>query len=293
MRSFHVLVNPASGGGTAVARVKPVVAELEAAGATVTVVHSQGLGHSEQEVRTALADGRVVVACGGDGMLASIAAAVVAGEGTLGIIPSGRGNDFARMLGLLEATPSETARTLLSGAPSPVDVIRVGEGDTARIVLGSVYAGVDSLASELVNGAHWLPGPLQYPYAAVRSLLTHQPTRYTITLDGSTVVTEAYSVVVANSGYYGKGMHVAPAAVVDDGMLDVVVIPKASRFKLIRLMPKIYDGSHVDVPEVHTFRAATVSLSTRDRVAAFGDGEPLQDLPVTATVLPGALTVLR
>jgi diacylglycerol kinase (ATP) len=133
---------------------------------------------------------------------------------------------------------------------------------------------------------------VQYPYAAVRSLLTYKPTHYTLTIDGEAHELEAFSVVVANSGYYGKGMHVAPMAAVDDGMLDVIVIPKASRLKLIRLMPKIYDGSHVELPEVLTFRGRSVSLSARDRVAAYGDGELLHDLPVSVRVEPGALKVL-
>ena len=286
-RTYRILVNPASGGGTALKRVQPVAAILRDAGSVVNVVHSLGVEHCRKEIRAAEDAGETVVACGGDGMLASIGAELVASGQALGIIPSGRGNDFARML-RIAGQPEQIAHNLLEGEARSVDVIRVGD----KVVLGSVYAGVDSLASELVNRAHWLPGSLQYPYAAVRALMTYQPTRYTLGVDDSSVSLEAYSVVIANSGYYGKGMHVAPSAVVDDGILDVVVIPKASRLKLIRLMPKVYDGSHVEVPEVHTFRGKTVTLSAKDRVAAFGDGEPLMDLPVTAVVSPGALNVL-
>ncbi len=287
-RSFRILVNPSSGGGRAMDRVKPVAKILRDSGCDVQVVVSLGVDHSIDEVGQAVRLGQTVVACGGDGMLASVAGAVVDAGGVLGIIPSGRGNDFARQLRLLDANPEKVAHALLEGEPTPVDVVRVGD----KVVLGSVYAGVDSLASELVNRAHWLPGPLQYPYAAVRALLTYKPTRYTLDVDHSSVSLEAYSIVVANGGYYGKGMHVAPKAAVDDGLLDVVVIPKAPRWRLIQLMPKVYDGSHVERPEVLTFRGRKISLSARDRVAAFGDGEPLQDLPLTAEVEPGALQVL-
>jgi YegS/Rv2252/BmrU family lipid kinase len=287
-RSFRILVNPSSGGGRAMERVKPVARILRDAGADVQVVVSLGADHSMEEVRLAARTGQTIVACGGDGMLASVAGSVIEAGAEIGIVPSGRGNDFARQLGLLEAAPHELAGTLLDGAATPVDVIRVDD----RIVLGSVYAGVDSLASELVNRAGWLPDALQYPYAAVRSLLTYTPTAYTIDVDGSSVSLEAYSVVIANSGYYGKGMNVAPGATVDDGLLDVVVIPRMSRFTLLRLLPKVYDGSHVQRPEVRTFRGRRISLSAADPVAAFGDGEPLHDLPVTAEVQPGALRIL-
>lgn len=269
-------------------RVKPVATILRDAGADVQVVVSLGIDHSREEVAVAAAAGQTVVACGGDGMLASVAGEVVAQDAVLGIIPSGRGNDFARQLRILDGEPEKVAHTLLEGESTQVDVIRVGD----KVVLGSVYAGVDSLASEIVDRAHRLPGALQYPYAAVRSLLTYQPTRYTLDVDDSSVSLEAFSIVVANSGYYGKGMHVAPAAQVDDGLLDVVVIPKASRLRLISLMPKVYDGTHVERPEVLTFRGRTVRISARDRVVAYGDGERLMDLPATIEVDPGALTVL-
>ena len=95
------------------------------------------------------------------------------------------------------------------------------------MVAGSVYAGVDARAAEIVDRAHWLPGTLQYPYAALRALATYQPGRYRVVLDGVEREYDAATVVVANSGYYGKGMQIAPAAAVDDGLLDVVVIEAA------------------------------------------------------------------
>ena len=84
-------------------------------------------------------------------------------------------------------------------------------------MLGSVYAGVDSLASAIVDRARRLPRSLQYPYAAVRSVVEFSPTRFTVEVDGQLLEEEAYTVVVANSGYYGAGMHIAPAASVSDG----------------------------------------------------------------------------
>lgn len=288
MRSFRILVNPASGGGTALERVRPVARVLRDRGADVQVVVSLGRDHSVTEVGVAADAGQTVVACGGDGMVASVAGAVIERGAEFGIIPSGRGNDFARQLGLLDASATQTAEILLTGTLSAVDVIHVGE----HVVLGSVYAGVDSVVSEIVNDVQFLPGAIQYPFAAVKGLLTYQPTTYVLTVDGVTEELEAFSIVVANSGYYGKGMHVAPAARVDDGLLDVTVIPAVSRFRIIRLMPKVYDGSHVDLPEVRTFRGRSITLSARDQVVAYGDGERLLDLPVTADVAPGALRIL-
>jgi diacylglycerol kinase (ATP) len=286
-RSFAFLVNPASGGGAAPAAVVPVARMLREAGAFVDVTYSPGPAACRELVAQAVARGDVVVAVGGDGMVASLAGAVVEAGGALGIVPSGRGNDFARQLGI-GGGPEEVAATLLEAAPRQVDVIDVG----GRVVVGSVYAGVDSLASELVDRAHRLPRSVQYPYAAVRSVLECRPSSYDVLVDGEAHRFDAFTVVVANSGYYGSGMHVAPGAVIDDGLLDVVVIRAASKLRLVRALPKLYDGSHVALEEVVVLRGRSVSVRAAGPILAYGDGEQLGPLPVTAEVVPKALAVL-
>jgi YegS/Rv2252/BmrU family lipid kinase len=286
-RSFSFLVNPAAGGGAGPAAVVPVARALRDAGCTVEVTYSPGPAACRELVAEAAQRGDVVVSVGGDGMLASLAGAVVEAGGILGIVPSGRGNDFARQLGIGGA-PAEVAATLLEGEPRKVDVIEVGD----RVVVGSVYAGVDSLASQLVDRAHRLPRAVQYPYAAVRSVLEFRPSAYDVVVDGESQRFEAFTVVVANSGYYGSGMHVAPDAAVDDGVLDVVVIRAASKLRLIRSMPRLYDGTHVGLDEVVVLRGRNVSVSACGDVLAYGDGERLGPLPLTASVRPAALQVL-
>ncbi len=295
-RRFRILVNPVSGGGSAPAAVAKVERLLGAAGAEVVVEPSISAEQSRASVARAVPEGEIIVAAGGDGMLASIAGTVVEHGGTLGIVPSGRGNDFARML-RLDGDPEKLAHCLLEGDATPVDVIETRptgsrRASDATVVLGSMYAGVDSLASEIVDRSRRLPSAVQYPYAAVRALLTYRPAPFTVTVDGVTLEQDAYSVVVANSGYYGKGMHIAPGADVHDGLLDVVVLPAGSRLGMVRRLPKVYDGSHADLPEITILRGRTVEVSTTDDVPAYGDGERLGPLPRTATVLPGALSVL-
>lgn len=287
MRSFHLLVNPRSGGGAAGAATVPVARLLREAGAQVEVTYSTGPAATATLVEQIAAAGAVVVSVGGDGMVASLAGAVVAAGGTLGLVPSGRGNDFARQLGLTDR-PGEVVDTLLHAEPQTVDVIDVA----GRVVVGSVYVGVDSLASQIVNDARHVPHQVLYPYAAVRALATYQPLTYRVEVDGVASEHRAATVVVANSGYYGNGMHIAPSASLTDGLLDVVVIQPRSRLRLISWLPKLYDGSHVELDEVQVYRGRTVTLSSADPASAYGDGEPVAELPVTATVRPAALRVL-
>ena len=298
-RAFTFLVNPSSGGGAAPGAVVPVARLLRDAGAAVEVTYSPGPRAMQQLVDAALDRGDVVVSVGGDGMLSSLAGAVATGGGTLAVLPAGRGNDFARMLGLPEE-PAALARMLLEGQVRQVDLLAWTTGGTSRLVAGSVYAGVDARASAIVDRAHWLPRTLQYPYAALRSLATYRPGHYRLNVDGQERECSAATVVVANSAYYGKGMKIAPAASVQDGTLDVVVIEAASRLALMRALPSVYDGAHVDRAEVTVLSGRRVEFRGRGRgpIPVGGDGEALGvlpgpgDAPAVVEVRPGALSVL-
>lgn len=298
-RSYTFLVNPSSGGGAAPGAVVPVARLLREAGATVDVTYSPGPHAMVSLVDEAVGRGDVVVSVGGDGMLSSLAGLVSARGGTLGVLPAGRGNDFARMLGLPEA-PDEQARLLLDGEVRRIDLLAATLGGRRRLVAGSVYAGVDARAAEIVDRATWLPRRLQYPYAALRALATYQPGRYRVAVDGIEHEYAAATVVVANSAYYGQGMRIAPSASVEDGVLDVVVIEAAGRLALMRSLPKVYDGAHVELPEVTVLSGKQVEVrgTSRSPIPVGADGEPLGPLPTldqvpaTLEVVPGALPVI-
>jgi diacylglycerol kinase (ATP) len=293
--SFSFLVNPASGGGAAPEAVVPVARRLRDQGARVEVTYSPGPQAARMLVADAISRGDVVVSVGGDGMLSSIAGEVAHLGGTLGIVPAGRGNDFARMLGL-PTDPLAQADVLLAGRQRKVDMIAYGD----RLVAGSVYAGVDARAAEIVDRARFVPKVAQYPLAALRALATYTPACYQLTIDGVAHEFNGATVVVANSGYYGKGMHIAPAAVLDDGLLDIIVIEASSRRGLMRSLPKVYGGEHVALDEVHVFtgREITLAATSRRPVPVGGDGEGLGVLPTpsaapaTISVRSGALTVI-
>jgi diacylglycerol kinase family enzyme len=299
-RSFAFLVQAsfgrgAAGGGAAPAAVVPVARALRDQGASVEVTYSPGPNATRHLVAEAVARGDVVVAVGGDQMICHLAGAVAGLGGTLGIVPAGRGNDFARMLGVGDE-PTRQAAALLSGPVRAVDLVTVAQpGVAERLVAGSVYAGVDALAAATVDRARRLPASVHYPYAAVRSLLTYRPARYRLVVDGDVREVDAATVVVANSAYYGRGMRIAPGAVLDDGVLDVVVVGAASRRGLLRHLPLVYAGTHVDLPEVSVLRGRRVELSATTPVPTGGDGEPLAPLgeaPTVVEVRPGALQVI-
>jgi diacylglycerol kinase (ATP) len=301
-RAFAFLVNPASGGGAAPTVVVPLARALREAGAEVAITYTTSASETPALVDAAVARDAVVVSVGGDGMLSSVAGSVAERGGVLAVVPAGRGNDFARMLAIPTGTAAQ-ARLLLHAEPRPIDLLRATQADgSSYVVAGSVYAGVDARAAEIVDRSHWLPSRLQYPYAAVRALATYRPVECTLEVDGVRTTHQAATVVVANSRFYGKGMAIAPTASVDDGLLDVIVIEAAGHLDLIRSLPKVYDGSHVDLAEVTVRTGRSVSLSGLHRggaaVPVGADGESLGALsadpatPLTVDLLPAAVLVL-
>lgn len=300
-RSFAFLVNPSSGGGAAPRVVVPLARALREAGAAVEVTYTTSAAETPDLVASAVGAGAVVVSVGGDGMLSSVAGAVADADGVLAVVPAGRGNDFARMLEVPHETAAQAA-LLLAGEERRIDLLRASLGGVASVVAGSVYAGVDARAAEIVDRSHWLPGRLQYPVAAVRALATYRPVDCVLDVDGVRSTHQAATVVVANSRYYGKGMAIAPAASVSDGLLDVVVIEAAGRLDLIRSLPKVYDGGHVALDEVTVLTGRRVTLSGSyaggAAVPVGADGEALGPLPaqgaepMVVELLPEALRVL-
>jgi diacylglycerol kinase family enzyme len=152
---------------------------------------------------------------------------------------------------------------------------------------------VDAVANQNANQARLFRGAASYYAGALRAIMTWRPVDYRITIDGERLERRGYTVVAANSGFYGFGRRIAPSAEVDDGLLDVIIIREASRALFFTLMNELKDGSHVKRPQVEVMRGSEVRIEA-DRALPYGaDGEVDGRLPVTVRVLPGALQVIR
>ena len=295
-RTFTAIVNPAAGdtasGPAGPAALLPLARLLREAGARVTVDYSRGLEHAVDLAREAAGRGDVVLGVGGDGMAGCVGGAVAGTDGVFGIIPAGRGNDFARQLGI-PTRQRELAELLLDGEPRSVDAIEVTHSDAVKtVVLGSVYAGVDAVANRNANRSRLLRGSAAYYVGALRAVLTWRPAAFRVTVDGRRLDRRGYTVVAANSGFYGFGLHVAPDARVDDGLLDIVIINHAPKPLFFAMMKELETGTHVRRDMVEVLRGRDVRIEA-DRPLPYGaDGELIGTLPVTARVLPGALRVL-
>ncbi|MGW3315395.1 diacylglycerol/lipid kinase family protein [Streptomyces fungicidicus] len=292
MRQFTAVVNPTAGAATGAAALLALARHLREAGAELRTDYSHSLDHARELARDAGRRGRIVLAVGGDGIAGAVGGALSGTGASLGLVPAGRGNDFARALGV-PREPEALARKLLHGEPRPVDTVQVSSAVHDRaVVLGGVYAGVDALANRHANRSRLLRGSASYYAGGLRAVTTWRPARYRVTVDGEEHPHTGYTVVAANSGFYGSGRIIAPGARVDDGLLDVVMIREAPRRLFFTLMNELRTGAHVRRPEVRILRGAEIRVEA-DRDLPYGtDGEVDATLPVTARVLPGALRVL-
>jgi YegS/Rv2252/BmrU family lipid kinase len=292
MRQFTAVVNPTAGSSSGAAGLLPLARLLREAGARLDTVYSRSLEHARELARRAGEQGHVVLAVGGDGMAGCVGGALSGTDTVFGLVPAGRGNDFARALGL-PADAAALARVLLDGTPRAVDTIEVDSAVHDRVcVLGSVYAGVDAVANRHANASRLLRGAASYYAGGLRAVLAWRPAAYRVTVDGVPYERSGFTVVAANSGFYGSGRNIAPDARLDDGLLDVVIIGDAPKRQFFTTMNELKTGAHIARPQVEVLRGKEIRIEA-DRPVPYGaDGEVDATLPVTVRVQPGALKVL-
>jgi diacylglycerol kinase (ATP) len=280
--SVALLVGPSSGSG----RGPAAAAQLLAAVPGATVLQAGSRDGALARARAAVAAGLgTLVAVGGDGTV-HLAVQAVAGTTTqLAVVPTGTGNDLAKALGV--PTDVEGTVRALDGPAVPIDAVRVGERWFA-CVLGT---GFDAAVNERANRMTWPRGRRRYDLATVLELRTFTPRPVTVTVDGVSTDHRVMLVALGNGPSYGGGLRICPDADLQDGLLDVVVVGALTRRRLLRLFPRLFTGTHVTDRAVTVLRGREVTLTGGD-LAVYADGEPFGHLPLTATVVPGALKVL-
>jgi YegS/Rv2252/BmrU family lipid kinase len=286
-RRHLVLVNPSAGRG----RARDLLPKLEAAlrehEIGYRLVLTTSLEHGCDEARRAADAGEVPVVMSGDGLIGQIGGILAGGDVPLGVIPGGRGNDFARVMGI-PTKISAAAALLAEGTTRAIDVGEVN----GRRFLCIASCGFDSDCNRIANEARFVKGNLVYLYAALRALVAWKPAVFTLAVDGDPRQFTGYSVAAANGKAYGGGMFLAPDAELDDGELDIVYVSQVGKLHCLANLPKVYRGRHIENDEVTVLRAKEVRISADRPFAVYADGDHLADLPATIRVLPRALNVI-
>lgn len=289
------LTNPASGHGAAIRAAQLAIARLHHRGVEVVEIIGDDAQDARYLVAAALEKGAdAVMATGGDGVISN-ALQVLAGTGVpLGIVPAGTGNDHAREFGIPTNDPEAAADIVVDGWAETIDLGRIRDGAGTDKWFGTVAAtGFDSLVTDRANRMRWPHGRLRYYLAMLAELSQLRLLPFTMVLDGTREIDADLTLVAfGNTRSYGGGMLVCPAADRSDGLLDITMVHEASRTKLVRLFPTVMKGTHVNLDEVSTARAATIQVECPG-INVYADGDFACALPAEVSAVPGALEVLR
>ena len=248
---------------------------------------TRSIEHAAEEAERAAAEGETTMAMGGDGLLRPLAGALKNSQGGVALIPCGRGNDLARVLGI-PTDPEAAARVAVQGPERLLDVANVD----GTPYLGIASFGFDSDANRIANEARLIRGNAVYLYAALRALAAWKPARFSVTVDGERHELSGYSVAVGNSKAYGGGMYVLPQAELDDGRLDVMMSKEASKLTFLRELPKVFKGAHVDSPNAVFLSGERIEVASDRPFVIYADGDPIGATPATITVEPRCLRVV-
>ncbi|WP_082948689.1 diacylglycerol kinase [Mycobacterium sp. 1274756.6] len=289
-----ILANPAAGHGNAAGTAERAVARLQQRGVDVTVVVGRDAAHARRLVNDALAAGTdALVVVGGDGAIALALQTLARSAVPLGVIPAGTGNDHAREYGLPTTDPAAAADIVADGWTDTVDLGRIDHAGGTSWFGTVMAAGFDSLVSDRTNRMRWPRGRMRYNLAILAELSRLRPLPFRLAFDGGEPVSaELTLAAVGNTRSYGGGMLICPDADPRDGLLDVTMVRSGSRTKLLRLFPTVYKGTHVDLDEVSTARAASIRVDCTG-INAYADGDYVCPLPVTVSAVSGALQILR
>ena len=290
-----LVVNERSGGGRA-GRILPKVARRlreQVPTAELHIVSSSSWTEAEKLTRTAALEARpgdALLVMGGDGMAHLGLNAAAGTKATLGLIPAGTGNDFARGIGV-PRTVDEAVEVIVAGQTRTVDLAHISNSTFPQRYVGAVVStGYDARVNRSTNHIRLRLGALSYGYIAMRELASFSPLHYDMIIDGVRRRQEAMLVAVSNTGVFGGGMRIAPDADPADGLLDVTVVGPVSRTTLLRLLPSMYSGAFIKHPCVEQFRVRSIELAG-EGLFVMGDGEELGEVPVRVECVPEALKV--
>jgi diacylglycerol kinase (ATP) len=290
-----VLTNPASGHGNAPHAAEKAIARLQRRGVDVVEIVGADARHARRLVDEALDRGTdALVVAGGDGVISDALQALAGTDIPLGIVPAGTGNDHAREFGLPTDDPAAAADIVADGWSETVDLGRIRSHDGVAKWFGTVVAtGFDSLVSDRTNRMRWPHGRMRYNLAILAELWRLRPLPFRLILDGDREIEADLTLAaVGNTRSYGGGMLICPDADHADGQLDITMVHSTSRTRLIRLLPTVFKGTHVNLDEVTTARAKSVDIDSPG-ISVWADGEYACQLPAEVCAVPDALQILR
>ncbi len=279
---IHLLTNPTAANRRA-RSLRKVIDTADDLGFETEVLTAREPSGIADVIRQAAAEIERLVIVGGDGLVHHALGAVVDLSLTVGLIPNGTGNDFARALDL---DGSHHHRHAFVGEPRSLDVIA---SDDQRWAASIVTAGFSGRVNARANPMRFPPGQAKYTVASFIEAARLEPIPLTIRTETTELSLDSAFFAVANTRYFGGGMAICPEADPTDGLLDITVVGDVAASALLRVLPLVFVGRHVNHPAVTTLRAPWVEIETSEPLWA--DGEPFGSAPVRLEAKANALRI--
>ncbi len=302
-----IICNPVSGSGKGPSVLTVLRRLLDQEGVRYACEFSRRRGDPARLARSAALMGcSAIVAIGGDGTFFEVvngvmdpAAANANPDLAVGLLQAGRGSDFGRSAGVPSDVEAACAR-ILQGRTQPTDLGHVtyttmGGSERSRYFANAAGLGFDGEVTVRANSAPRAMGGGTVPYltSLFATLGTYRNKQASVRVDQDEEWhARVNSVVVANGQFFGGGMKIAPEASLSDGLFDIVVAGDLSKLDLVRLVPRVYVGTHVAHPKMRVLRGREVRVDSPDRMLLQADGEVLGKAPATFRIVAGALRLI-
>ena len=301
MQNTKFIVNPVAGALSTKKKWPLITSLLKRLEVFFDYQYTEGVGHAIELAKSAVSNGyRRIVAVGGDGTVNEVANGILnstnATKTALGIISTGTGSDFIRSVGI----PRDYVKacSCLAGDRSLVIDIGIVEYHKSgqqmqRYFINTAGIGFDAAVVAVTEKtSKRLGGTIPYLLGFLRTMLTYRNKLVTLRIGDKEETKRVVSVMVANGNYAGGGMHFAPTAQLNDGLLDMLVISDMSKLELIRAFPSVYKGTHIYHPKVKLQKTNSVYVESAEKLPVYADGELLGEGPVTFSLIPAALHVM-
>ncbi len=286
---MKIIANPRAGHKRGARAIKELRLLLKAKEVKYELFETQHPGHATELAQRLIEKGeRRIIIFGGDGTISEVVNATVNSEIELGIISVGTGNDLARSLNLPYNKPEKALEVILTGGPTKVDV----GWEQDRCFISTLGLGFPAIIAQEANKMKYLKGSPAFFIATYKAINRLRSVPVRITLDDAILNVNCTSILIQNTRFCGGGLLMAPAARVDDGLFDVVVVNDIGKVDLMLNFPRIYSGRHLKHPKFSLYRSRSVRIDTPINLSKMFDGDIYGQTPVNAKVLRGAATII-
>lgn len=288
LKSLYFIVNPFSGGGKTKGIEEKIQAHLDLHQFKYKIQFTESAGHATDLAKAAIhSEHSIIVAVGGDGTVNEVAAGLINSNKTMGIIPAGSGNGLAMHLGIGRNIP-KAIEVINNGRSICIDTCVLNQ----RPYINLAGIGFDALIAYQTAQSK-TRGFLAYAWQSIRSALFYKAKNYQIKIDDQAIEKEALIIEVANAPMFGYNFTVAPLAKLNDGLLEIVVIRKAWKWRYIMLLPKFLNGTVHKSKLVERYTAKTVNIKLNAPTPVHVDGEGyLLETDLSFSINPLSLNII-